>query len=462
MRLIKLLLAPCFLVLLPSLAFGLGSRIPDQDAEATARADAFTATADNPSAIFYNPAGITQLEGLNSLSSMYGIYINDQYDPLHGEDGAHKSTAHSAFQPVPQFFLTYHLTNSPFAVGLGIYSPFGLKTEWPDDASFRQQGVYGSLEYIAINPVVAVQLTRSLSFAAGFSVNYVDAELRDGLTATEGDSLAFNGRGISAGGNFGILWKPSEQHSFGLSYHTPVAANLKGHTDEGLDAADRAQLNAGNAKIAAGKQKLEAGIAYIDSLPIPPAVKAKLIAQATAEYDAQLAAFGVPASGSFPTSYPTLGAKGTLQFPQYAVLGYSFRPVPDWNIEADIDWTDWDSVNTFSLRRSDGSNVNVPFDWTRSFLYELGVTHTIGLYKLSAGYMYSENSVPSATFNPVIPDSARNLFSVGVGRTFGRLCVDLSYQLGLGGTRTIVNDTTADGRYSFLSNAVSISLGYHF
>jgi len=72
-----------------------------------------------------------------------------------------------------------------------------------------------------------------------------------------------------------------------------------------------------------------------------------------------------------------------------------------------------------TLKRSDGSVVKVPFDWTRSFIYEVGVTHTIGAYKLSAGYMYSENSVPTGTFNPVIPDSTRHLFSVGVGRSFG-------------------------------------------
>src|SRR5687768_12191734 len=46
---------------LPASSFALGIRIADQDARATARGNAFTATADNPSAIYYNPAGITQL-----------------------------------------------------------------------------------------------------------------------------------------------------------------------------------------------------------------------------------------------------------------------------------------------------------------------------------------------------------------------------------------------------------------
>ena len=42
-----------------------GFRLPDQDAFATARGEAFAATADNASAIYYNPAGISQLEGFN-------------------------------------------------------------------------------------------------------------------------------------------------------------------------------------------------------------------------------------------------------------------------------------------------------------------------------------------------------------------------------------------------------------
>ena len=57
---------------LPVTGFALGIRIADQDARATARGNAFTATADNPSAIYYNPAGITQLyqSSLNRPSSL--------------------------------------------------------------------------------------------------------------------------------------------------------------------------------------------------------------------------------------------------------------------------------------------------------------------------------------------------------------------------------------------------------
>jgi hypothetical protein len=50
-----------------------GFRLPDQDAFATARGEAFVATADNASAIYYNPAGISELKGWNFRA---GIYFN--------------------------------------------------------------------------------------------------------------------------------------------------------------------------------------------------------------------------------------------------------------------------------------------------------------------------------------------------------------------------------------------------
>src|SRR5690349_6525965 len=61
--------------------FATGFRLPDQDAFATGRGEAFVATADNPSAIYYNPAGISQLEGQNVRGGFYGIYLDPSYQP---------------------------------------------------------------------------------------------------------------------------------------------------------------------------------------------------------------------------------------------------------------------------------------------------------------------------------------------------------------------------------------------
>ena len=61
--------------------FANGFRLVDQDAFATARGGAFVATADNASAVYYNPAGLTQLEGVNFRGGVYGIYLDPTYRP---------------------------------------------------------------------------------------------------------------------------------------------------------------------------------------------------------------------------------------------------------------------------------------------------------------------------------------------------------------------------------------------
>ena len=59
---------------------GVGFRLPNQDPEAIARGNAFVATADNPAAIYYNPAGITQLDGQNVRAGLYLVSPGIDYE----------------------------------------------------------------------------------------------------------------------------------------------------------------------------------------------------------------------------------------------------------------------------------------------------------------------------------------------------------------------------------------------
>ena len=68
-----------------------GFRLPDQDAFATARGEAFAATADNASAIYYNPAGISQLQGWNFRGGIYGIYLPLSYKSPTGGTFGHRA-----------------------------------------------------------------------------------------------------------------------------------------------------------------------------------------------------------------------------------------------------------------------------------------------------------------------------------------------------------------------------------
>ena len=124
-----------------------GFRQPNQDPEAIARGNAFVATADNPSAIYYNPAGITQLEGQQIRTGIYAVSTGIDYTSTTGQ----QASPDSEFQPVPQLYYVASPKDSPFSFGVGLYVPFGLSIDWGDDTPFRTLVEEGKLLYVTLN-----------------------------------------------------------------------------------------------------------------------------------------------------------------------------------------------------------------------------------------------------------------------------------------------------------------------
>src|SRR4051812_19279312 len=153
--------------------FATGFRLPDQDAFATARGEAFVATADNPSAIYYNPAGISQLSGQNLRGGIYGIYLDPSYTPPGSSTTFHNQDKLAA---VPQLFYTYSQENSPVSAGVGLYSPYGLAVRWPETTGFRTVGRRAALQYVTLNPVVSFKMSDAFSFGGGITVNWAKAD----------------------------------------------------------------------------------------------------------------------------------------------------------------------------------------------------------------------------------------------------------------------------------------------
>ncbi|MGD1087280.1 MAG: outer membrane protein transport protein [Verrucomicrobiota bacterium] len=201
-----------------------GFQLPNQDPEAIARGDAFAATADNPSAIYYNPAGITQLEGQNLSVGIYAISPGYEYKSPSGVT----AKADSNFQPVPQIYYTCSFTNVPLSVGMGVYAPYGLAMNWGNHAPFNTLGESGKLLYLTFNPVIAWRINSTLSIAAGPTINYSQATLNQALDPSGSSQFKFNGDGTGFGFNAGILWQPHPMWSFGVNYHSATTLDYKG------------------------------------------------------------------------------------------------------------------------------------------------------------------------------------------------------------------------------------------
>ena len=405
-----LICAVSLLALSAPAAFSLGFRIADQDAEATARGDAFAATADNPSAVFYNPAGITQLEGTRALLGSYAITLRERVDPAAPGAPAFSNTNHE-LQFAPHFFLTTKPKGWPVAFGLGIYAPYGLGMEYPDDTPFRTTARKGKIVYVAINPVIAWKICDTLSVAGGASVNYGSAELQQGVLAV-GDTFKFKGDGVSYSFSGGILWSPHRMHHFGLTYHSATSIDFEGHTTLHTDP-------------------------FTVATPFGP----------------------------FPVAGLDRREEASARFhiPQNIVFGYSFRPTEDWNFEFNADWTDWHQLKTVTLHQDVSGDTALPFNWQSSWFWEFGVTKKFshGL-QASAGYIWSENSVPNDSFNPIVPDSGRHILSAGFGQKLEHFNWNVAYQWSYGPTRTIAQGTSADGTYRTQASAINLTLGYDF
>lgn len=413
----------CWAIILASAAVsanGAGFDLPDQDAFVIGRGMAFVATADNPSAIYYNPAGITQLKGNNFRSGIYGIDINSNFKSPGGTTYDNQKTLHA----IPQFFYTYSLETLPLSFGLGVYSPYGLSSQWPQDTGFRTVSTYGQIIYETINPVVAWEIIPGLSVGAGLTVNYSSLDLQQGLfwPTQPYDGFKFNGDAWAVGYNLGALWKPIEQLSFGASFRSPTTMNFQGST--------KAYNNV--------------------ATPSPP----------------------------FPASIPPFSqrssANASFPFPLNVIAGVSYRPTPHWNLEFDAHYTDWNTLGTVTVNQSTPapvlpSSIPLTLNWQSSWYYELGATRYFDNgWHVSAGYIFSENSVPDKNYQPLVGDLNRQFLSIGIGHKGKQFDFDIAYQFGYGPTRTINNSTpsasgqTADGKYEFISNAIAASVGWHF
>ena len=395
-----------------------GFRLASQDAFATARGEAFVATADNPSAVYYNPAGITQLEGNCLRAGLYGIYLDTSYSPLGGAPNR-GNTYHSSgrLAAVPQIFYAYTLADFPLSFGLGLYSPYGLSASWPQDTGFRAVALEGALEYFRFNPVVALKLAHQISIAAGLMVDYGDMDLEQGMIADPlpPNFFRFQGDGWGVGYNLGLLWQPVEQISLGATFRSPTTITLAGHT-------------------------------HAELLP------------------------------QLPLTYRT--AQADFTFPLTAVFGISYRPTPKWNLEFDADYTDWSSLGTITIRQAPEFTIPDPptlrLNWQASWMYEFGVTRYFDKgWHASAGFVFNENSVPNAYYTPLAADMDRYFFSIGAGHRGKRFDFDVAYQFGYGPTHTVTGSTpstiggqiagqTADGKYDFISHAVLVTVGLRF
>jgi long-chain fatty acid transport protein len=194
-------------------AYAGGFEVLEHGAAATGMVGAFTAKADDPSAIFYNPGGLAGQEGLQ-------IYLGSTVITGFGsgEFGGEETDRTFAPNPLPTAYVSYGV--GQFAFGIGAFTRFGLSVEWPDEWAGRLIATRAALNTVTINPTVSWRPLPWLGVGGGLDVTPASVTITRyaDLVADEA-GLRFAGNTVGLGGNAGVLVGTREL-SAGVSYRS--------------------------------------------------------------------------------------------------------------------------------------------------------------------------------------------------------------------------------------------------
>jgi long-chain fatty acid transport protein len=356
------------------------NRILSQSASAAGQSAAFTAQADDPSAIYYNPAGMTQLQGIQTSVGVLLIGGSTSFRSPTGQTAKSSFDGSVVYPPPLNLYVTANLKDlginwlGNLTAGLGVLSPFGTLIRWPDNGPFNSARTFAALQLIDIKPTLAYKINDQLSVGLGadvytFSSFYGEGHLqRDSIgppLAPPGLSAELNGKDTAAGFNASVMYTPFRN--------------------------------------ADGKPLANIGFIYRS--------------QATFHNEGQFLVNGGLVAN----------ASQTVVLPQVFTGAIALWPNRDqdheWKLELDVDVTGWKSIRNLDYRLSNGMTLPAPQNWRNSYTVMVGTEYKwlrpqmLPEWEVAAraGYWHSQTPIPDFSFNPEIPDSDNHSISVGLG-----------------------------------------------
>ncbi len=183
---------------------------------------AFVGIADDPSGIYYNPAGlILQNKRLNF--SVNGVYIMPTHQYKVQNSVSAKSQNNTS---IPQFFITYKAAQK-LTLGFGIFVPYaGGGVDWSArDLGFSMSSYLGVISY---TPSLSFQI--SDKFSLGININLYHGVFDLNTETEEAGHFESEESGSSLSASLGFMYKPSDRWRLGLSIRGPAKMTLTGKT----------------------------------------------------------------------------------------------------------------------------------------------------------------------------------------------------------------------------------------
>ncbi|MGA7992212.1 MAG: outer membrane protein transport protein [Thermoanaerobaculia bacterium] len=358
-----------------------GFALFEQGSKATAMGGAFAATADDPSAMFFNPAGNAFIDDFTMMGGVFGVFRPtaklEGLNPYPGE-------GYTASMKKEAYWLAHGYgvlsLSKDVKLSAGLWSPNGLGIPWDNPDTFRGRVIAQrtDLRQLAVGVQLAVKLSDTVAIGAGPEFRVTDVKLSQNVQAVNPFtqrvvdiahlSLISTGTPIDFTWAAGLLVKPCDRLRFGLSYHAHVDVDVSGD-------AQFYQLSSGSAQF-------DAAVAQGSGIP-----------------------FGKPTP-----------AKTTLQFPAVTAFGLAYDVTPKLTLEVDGNYVGWKVFDQTVLHFQGLPDKVLPHGWQNTWAFRAGA-----LFKpspagwVAAGFIYDQTPQPDFDVSPFLPDNNRTGVTIGGG-----------------------------------------------
>lgn len=393
--------------------FAGGFQLNEHGAKAVAMGGAFTAVSNDPSAVYWNGAGLSFLKGTHFMLSTHAIQPKSTFRGVLPAVDENKLIDQTFF---PVNFFASHFINEQWAVGFGFTVPFGLGTKWDDEWVGRYLAVETELQALTLSPVVSFRPIEQLAISAGFVYSFAEVliERKNPQTPFVGDAtIHLEGDDKAAFGyNLGLMYKPTDKLTFGVSYHSQIEYDFEGTATS------------------TGAQQL------IDAKRLPMG-----------------------------------DIKATLTTPFNLAFGVAYQALDNLLLSADFQLVGWSSYDTLAVDFVDPvyPDVASPRMYEDSYFVRFGLDYTVNHdLSIQGGIYFDKNPVPNEYLNPSLPETDRLGFSIGAEyKLFNNLGLRGSYLFIRGSELRVENskeyysgNSGFNGVYTTYANVFSLSLLY--
>lgn len=380
-----------------------------------------TGAALDPSIVFYNPGGM----GFTSrgvIASTSPVRLNVQAQQAGGKVDKNKPAIET---PVHLYYSRSLKQASKWALGFGIYTPFGSAIKYDDNWSGKYLIQNISLVSVAFQPTVSYKITDKLGIGVGYVGTYGTVTLQRAVDlqgASGTSSATLNGAGFGHGFNAGLFYQPMKSLSIGASYRSGIKVSVKdGSAKFDVPAALSTPGANGNAAIPVDNQ-------FNSSLPLPDVMS----------------------------------------------IGIGYRPNGKWLFIADISQVGWSSykelrfdykLNSTNTPGNQVANTVAARNYKNVMAYRLGAQYSIdSVWTVRAGYTLGYTPIQNGFVNPDVPDADRMNYSCGASVNLSRrIYVDAAFiyedLAKRTGTYSAENFTRNYANNAFVG---SLSIGYNF